>query len=162
MKKMAGLLSAVLIVSILLTGCVGKVTEREKAEKEITALMKSFTETYFKEPNAFVALFNYPLEVLVKRGTGAVPYETEVFDNAADFAALLEKADWNGEIKFTLHSIAEINIDDAYKNAVASVEIKLEHFDPPETQTYDFELVNVKGEWLIAKYTFLVMVDPDK
>ncbi len=162
MKKMVVLLSALLIVSILLTGCIGEVDERKKAENEITALMESFTETYFNDPNAFVVLFNYPLEVLVKRGTGAVTPETEVFENAADFAALLEKAEWNGEIKFTLHSIAEINIDAAHENAAASVEIKLEHFDPPETQTYNFELVNEKGKWLIAKYTFLVMVDPDK
>ena len=60
MRKMYGLLSALLIVSVLLTGCLGggtEVDERKDAEEAITALLNKYAKTFHRDPEAHAALF---------------------------------------------------------------------------------------------------------
>lgn len=147
---MYGLLSALLIVSVLLTGCLGggtEVDERKDAEEAITALLNKYAKTFHRDPEAHAALFYaYPFEVTVGRGGSA---GRETMETPDEFIELLEEAGWNPDRPTSLEidGTPDITFDDNYKTAVVEVKIIL---TSGQTVPYTRDVKYVNNTWLLS------------
>lgn len=148
-----------MLIGVLLTGYVGQVDKRKSAEEDINALIKSYAETFQSEPEGFSILFNYPLEVHIKRGDDPTPKREQV-ESAEEFAKLL---DWkkNENSQFENVGMPEIYLDNNYKNAFVKADFHLKHTNGSTSRAFNyiFELKNKNNQWLILDYRYVITLN---
>jgi len=166
MRKMYGLLSALLIVSVLLTGCLGggpEVDKRKSADEDITALIEAYAETIFRDANEHVALYSFPFELQVWREeTDTITREK--INNADKFAEFLEAERWDPDSRPVLGTgdAPTIYVDSAYKSAIVLAELVwYPESESPEKDTFTFNLKNENSKWLFSEYLFGVDIWED-
>lgn len=154
-----GVLIWLLIMSIMLTGCLGggkdPIDERKNAEKEIQNLHKKHLELIEVDVEGYTALFQYPLELALGENE---PFY--VAEDAADLADLLVFGlgwpKYNGYKRVT-RSELEIVLATDNKSASLEVEETWWHEEDDEAVgwgTEYYELQNVGGKWLFTNLSY--------